>query len=255
MAENRKSRRTRTLRGGKILFNDKSSVVDCVVRNLSSEGGCLQVETALGIPGSFELLIEDEQRRSCVLVWKSENRIGVSFRQPLQTVDANSTGEQEEVIDPALHRQQQDIVEFARGDLVRSELIRLRAALDEIQVGIVLLDKGLRAQFINRMFRQIWELPDAKADSKPAFTLMHHGRDTFAYQVPEDELDAYIEDRVGHVKLGNAAPRDLRLRNGEVLRFQCAPLPDGGRMLTYTFVTDIVRRSDEVEAAGARRDG
>jgi hypothetical protein len=68
---------------------------------------------------------------------------------------------------------------------------------------------------------------------------MYHGRDTRAYDVPDDELDAYVAERVAHVKAGKAAPRDLRLRNGEVLRFQCIVLPDGGRMLSYTTVTDL----------------
>ena len=38
MAERRTVPRTRILRGGKILFNDKRSVIDCTVRNLSEVG-------------------------------------------------------------------------------------------------------------------------------------------------------------------------------------------------------------------------
>jgi hypothetical protein len=30
-----------------------------------------------------------------------------------------------------------------------------------------------------------------------------------------------------------------------VLRFSCTALPDGGRMLSYTPVTDLVRRTDD----------
>src|SRR4029079_11329808 len=30
-------------------------------------------------------------------------------------------------------------------------------------------------------------------------------------------------------------------------RLQCAVLPNGGRMLSYTYVTDIVRQGDELE--------
>ncbi len=78
----------------------------------------------------------------------------------------------------------------------------LRAALDEVRCGIVVLDRELRAQFINRAFRRMWRLPDAKADSKPAFVaLMYHGRDTRAYQVPPDRLDAYVAERVAHVEI------------------------------------------------------
>jgi diguanylate cyclase (GGDEF)-like protein len=106
----------------------------------------------------------------------------------------------------------------------------------------------LRAQFINRAFREMWKLPDPVADSRPAFAaLMYHGRDTSAYQVAHAELDDYIGHRVQLVRDGDTNALDLRRSNGEVIRMQCAVLPNGGRMLSYTVVTDIVRHSDELE--------
>lgn len=60
----------------------------------------------------------------------------------------------------------------AEVDLVRGELSALRAALDAIPVGILVLDAELRAQFISRAFRKMLRLPDAKADSKPAFVAL-----------------------------------------------------------------------------------
>ena len=66
----------------------------------------------------------------------------------------------------------------------------LSAALDQVDIGIVLLDADTRAEFINRAFRDYFSLPDEKADSKPPFiALMYHGRDTGAYELPEDELE------------------------------------------------------------------
>jgi len=44
---------------------------------------------------------------------------------------------------------------------------RLSAALDQVDIGIVLLDSDTRAEFINRAFRDTFALPDEKADSKP----------------------------------------------------------------------------------------
>jgi diguanylate cyclase (GGDEF)-like protein len=147
-------------------------------------------------------------------------------------------------------RRHQDHPEVTSGEdreQVRSELLRLRTALDLVPVGIVLLDADTRAQFINRAFRRMWRLPDEKADSRPPFVaLMYHGRDTCAYAVPADDVDAYVARRVAQVKSGDPRPVDVRLTNGEVLRVQCTVLPSGGRMLCYTFVTDIVRHSDEL---------
>jgi len=128
---------------------------------------------------------------------------------------------------------------------------RLSAALDQVDIGIVLLDAETRAEFINRAFRDYFALPDEVADGRPPFiALMYHGRDTGAFELPEDELGIFIAQRMEMVRIGDATPININLRSGEVLRFVCTVLPDGGRMLSYTPVTDLVRHTD----APARAD-
>ncbi|HWZ38366.1 MAG TPA: PAS-domain containing protein [Bradyrhizobium sp.] len=123
---------------------------------------------------------------------------------------------------------------------------RLSSALDQVDIGIVLLDADTRAVFINRAFRDYFALPDAKADSKPPFiALMYHGRDTGAYEMPADELNAFIARRMEMMRSGDSTPININLKDGTVLRFSCTVLPDGGRMLAYTPVTDLVRHSDD----------
>ena len=123
---------------------------------------------------------------------------------------------------------------------------RLSAALDQVDFGIVLLDSDTRAEFINRAFRDYFSLSDEKADSKPPFiALMYHGRDTGAYELPEEELSAFIARRTEMMRAGDSTPININLRDGQVLRFSCTALPDGGRMLSYTPVTDLVRHSDD----------
>jgi PAS domain-containing protein len=123
---------------------------------------------------------------------------------------------------------------------------RLSAALDQVDIGIVLLDSDTRAEFINRAFRDYFSLPDQKADSKPPFiALMYHGRDTGAYELPEEELSAFIARRTEMMRAGDSTPINLNLADGKVLRFSCTALPDGGRMLSYTPVTDLVRHTDD----------
>jgi PAS domain-containing protein len=123
---------------------------------------------------------------------------------------------------------------------------RLSSALDQVDIGIVLLDADTRAVFINRAFRDYFALPDAKADSKPPFiALMYHGRDIGAYEMPADELNAFIARRMEMMRAGDSTPITINLKDGTVLRFSCTTLPDGGRMLAYTPVTDLVRHSDD----------
>jgi PAS domain-containing protein len=123
---------------------------------------------------------------------------------------------------------------------------RLSAALDQVDIGIVLLDSDTRAEFINRAFRDYFSLSDEKADSKPPLiALMYHGRDTRAFELPEEELSAFIARRTEMIRSGDSTPINLKLADGQVLRFSCTALPDGGRMLSYTPVTDLVRHSDD----------
>ncbi len=123
---------------------------------------------------------------------------------------------------------------------------RLSAALDQVEIGIVLLDSDTRAEFINRAFRDYFALPDEKADSKPPFiALMYHGRDNGAWEMPEAELNAFIARRTEMMRVGDSTPINITLRDGQVLRFSCTALPDGGRMLSYTPVTDLVRHTDD----------
>ena len=80
MEDRRKHQRRRTFKGGKIVFNDDRSVIDCTVKNLSVGGATLQVESTIGIPGAFRLIISpDDLTKSCRVIWRTENQIGVAF--------------------------------------------------------------------------------------------------------------------------------------------------------------------------------
>jgi len=81
MQEQRNHPRRRILKAGRIIFNDRFSVIDCRVRNLSDGGACLEVASSIGIPDDFDLNIEvDHLGRHCHVAWRSERRIGVAFR-------------------------------------------------------------------------------------------------------------------------------------------------------------------------------
>ena len=77
----RKAARHRVLRGGAISFHHLGAKIDCTARNLSETGACLMVESPLGIPDDFDLVLDRENApRRCHVVWRSANRIGVKFQ-------------------------------------------------------------------------------------------------------------------------------------------------------------------------------
>lgn len=78
-SERRAAHRRRTLFSGKIIFNRQSSVLSCTVRNLSESGACLEVDSQIGVPDQFELLVEGAGvRAEYRVVWRRDKRIGVS---------------------------------------------------------------------------------------------------------------------------------------------------------------------------------
>jgi hypothetical protein len=79
-AEHRRSPRHRVLQPAKIAFG-RAGIVDATLRNISDHGACLQVASPLGIPESFNLLLDrDRARKPCRVVWRKERQIGVEFQ-------------------------------------------------------------------------------------------------------------------------------------------------------------------------------
>ena len=234
MSEQKPMPQGRTFLAGKVISNYGQSSIDCTVRQMSDVGAVIEVESVHGIPEQFHLLISGERDpQPCKRAWQSDKQIGLVFEAAEAARDVTRSHAEE----------------ARSGDqIVRSHLLALRAALDVIDVGVLLLGADMRSQFINRAFRRMWALPDTVADRNPAFVaLMYHGRDTKAYEIASEDIDAYVAERVRLVKEGDTRPLDLRRSNGEVIRMQCANLPNGGRMISYTYVTDIVRHADELE--------
>lgn len=81
MEEHRKGPRHRALKGAHIAFKGHGAAIDCVVRDLSDRGACLKVESAVGIPETFDLVFDRYHTvRPCRVIWRKHTRIGVEFR-------------------------------------------------------------------------------------------------------------------------------------------------------------------------------
>lgn len=79
MQERRTAQRHRTFKGGSIAF-DRFAGIECVVRNLSTGGACLEIDCPGSLPDDFSLIIRPENvRRTCRLVWRGDHRLGVRF--------------------------------------------------------------------------------------------------------------------------------------------------------------------------------
>jgi len=77
--ERRSAPRHRVFKGGTISFPPAGSL-GCVVRNISTTGACLEIESPAPVPNDFMLVIRPEQvPRSCHVAWYEGRRMGVRF--------------------------------------------------------------------------------------------------------------------------------------------------------------------------------
>jgi diguanylate cyclase (GGDEF)-like protein len=140
-----------------------------------------------------------------------------------------------------------------RVEAASKELHILQAALDHVDYGVILLDENLRARFINRASRNLWSISEGLADSRPHFhDLMRNACAIGAFALPA--ADAYIDERVALVRAGDETPIDIHLASGSTVRFRCEALPAGGRFLSYTDVTDLVRHAEALERLATTDD-
>ncbi len=78
MVEKRAAPRQRVLKRGRITFGGGS--VDCTVRSLSATGARVDVESPVGLPESFVLVIEADQfQRQGHAVWFKDRQLGIAF--------------------------------------------------------------------------------------------------------------------------------------------------------------------------------
>ncbi len=72
--------RSRTLKTAQIVFNERRSVLDCVVRNTSPAGACLQIANVIEVPDHFVLRMNSIDREvACDVKGRRGDRLGVKF--------------------------------------------------------------------------------------------------------------------------------------------------------------------------------
>ncbi len=128
-------------------------------------------------------------------------------------------------------------------------LAEMRAVLDAIDYGILLFGPDLRLRLGNRAISEMWRLPESLLAAEPTLAdLINFNRDTGLYEVPKDQWETYVAERVEAIRQGAIPPTQFRRRDGRILRYQALVLPDGGRMLTYFDITDLVHQNEYLAA-------
>ena len=78
-SDRRGTQRTRTIKGGMIVYNRNQCDMECLVLSLSDDGAALQPRDMLNLPDAFVLRIKDGAVHQCQVCWRHANKMGVKF--------------------------------------------------------------------------------------------------------------------------------------------------------------------------------
>jgi diguanylate cyclase (GGDEF)-like protein/PAS domain S-box-containing protein len=131
----------------------------------------------------------------------------------------------------------------------------LRTTFESMDQGIVVLDRELRIMARNRRYQTLLELPDSLF-ADPGIGLA----DTLRFIAARGEFgpgrpDELVRERIEVARLPAPYRIERERPDGTVLDIRSAPLPGGGRVTTYTDITERKRAEQAVKAAEANLVG
>jgi hypothetical protein len=81
MLDRRQSARDRVIFGGVATINDRGSTMDCVVRNISERGACVEFDETAKLPEEIRLTIARKGRSFLArMIWRQADKVGLAFR-------------------------------------------------------------------------------------------------------------------------------------------------------------------------------
>jgi hypothetical protein len=81
MLDRRQTVRDKVFLGGVAEINERGSTMDCIVRNVSEAGACVEIDQSAKLPEEINLNIPRKGRSFLArLIWRHANRVGLAFR-------------------------------------------------------------------------------------------------------------------------------------------------------------------------------
>jgi hypothetical protein len=80
MQEHRTTERVRSFLRAQIVFNNRMTTIECIIKNYSAAGAKIALNDTLTVPTEFDVYIPAKQRNHHArLVWRDKDAIGVNF--------------------------------------------------------------------------------------------------------------------------------------------------------------------------------
>ena len=81
MQDRRERVRDKVFFGGVAEINERGSTMDCVVRNFSETGACVEFDSSARLPEKMQLTISHKGRSFLAsMIWRQANKVGLAFR-------------------------------------------------------------------------------------------------------------------------------------------------------------------------------
>ena len=111
MIERRSLVRHKTFIKGRIYFNNKLSSMDCIVRDVTDNGGRLEVSESVPLPDAFEIYMPNKDEYFHAQVeWRKGGNIGVSWSsERTSRPHAESSGRTEHPIADRVAKLEHDV--------------------------------------------------------------------------------------------------------------------------------------------------
>jgi Na+/proline symporter/CheY-like chemotaxis protein len=122
----------------------------------------------------------------------------------------------------------------------------LQTALDQVAQGIAVFDRDLRLICWNRQFRLLLHLPDE-------FGQVGVSLDEIIRHIAErgefggGAVNAQVADRIERIARRHETFREVLQSTGTVVEARSSPMPDGGIVITYTDISELVRTEETLE--------
>lgn len=135
---------------------------------------------------------------------------------------------------------------------------RLMASLSTISDGILLIDPDDRVELFNQRYVEIFggaaggvEMSETIAVGRPFFDMIRDGYNLGMFKPHPDGVEAWVKSRIKAWEKP-VAKWELELSNGVWILLNERRMPDGGRVMVYTDITEFKLREAEAQAAGQR---
>lgn len=115
----------------------------------------------------------------------------------------------------------------------------MKAVMDAMQMGVVLLDRDLNILFINKANYKLWHWDNSQIWlGDPFRTLIDINRYRGIYDVKDEDWEDYVASRINEIAKGDIAPRELARLDGVTMIYSCTALSDGKRLVCYFDISE-----------------